>query len=212
MSHVPSPAGFWKRYVAYFIDFMLVSTALNIVSTPILMAMLLREDSALFDLARLDATGLVTPDQAIAALLPMLLWTSLASIVGYVVIAGAYFIGMEASARQATLGKQLLGLKVTALDGGRPGTGRVVGRFFAAGLSWLTLNVGHALAAWTRERRALHDYFAGTRVENVDPANAAMPTWGWVIVALNAIAALALVLVTVLMVALLVMQLPHLRP
>jgi hypothetical protein len=127
--------------------------------------------------------------------------------VGYVVVAAAYFIGMEASARQATLGKQLLGLKVTALDGTRPGVGRVAGRFFAAGLSWLTLNIGHALAAWTRERRALHDYVAGTRVENVDPARAAMPTWGWVIVGLHALLALALVGVTVLLVALVAAQL-----
>ena len=210
MTHVPSPAGFWKRYVAYFIDFMLVSMVLNIVSTPILLAMMLREDSALYAVARMEAAGMVDPQVVIATLLPMLLSMSAGSLLGYVVLAAAYFIGMEASARQATLGKQLLGLKVTALDGGRPGVGRVAGRFLAAGLSWLTLNIGHALAAWTRQRRALHDYVAGTRVENVDPANAAMPTWGWVIVGLNAALALGLVLMTVLLVALVMLQLPQL--
>ena len=207
MSHVPSPAGFWKRYVAYFIDFMLVSTVLNIVTTPLLLAAIVRPDSVLYDLAHADAAGLLDAQAAVAALLPELLWLSAASMLGYVVLAGAYFIGMEASSRQATLGKQLLGLKVTAVDGSRPGLGRVVGRFVAAGLSWLTLNVGHALAAWTRERRALHDFLAGTRVENVDPANAAMPTWGWVIVGLHALLALALVGMTLLMVALVAAQL-----
>jgi uncharacterized RDD family membrane protein YckC len=208
VSHVPSPAGFWKRYVAYFIDFMLVTTVLNIVSTPLLLAAILRPESVLYDLARRDALGVLDAQQALATLLPELLWMTAASTLLYVVLAGAYFIGMEASARQATLGKQLLGLKVTARDGSRPGVGRVAGRFFAAGLSWLTLNVGHALAAWTRERRALHDFVAGTRVENVDPANAAMPAWGWVIVGLHALLAFALLGMTVLLVALVATQLP----
>ena len=207
MTHVPSPAGFWKRYVAYFIDFMLVTTVLNIVSTPLLTAAFLREDSPLRTIVHADAAGILDVQAAIAALVPELLWMSVASTAGYVVLAAAYFIGMEASARQATLGKQLLGLKVTALDGSRPGLGRVAGRFVAASLSWLTLTLGHALAAWTRERRALHDFVAGTRVENVDPARAAMPTWGWVIVGLHALLALGLVVVTVATVLLVAMQL-----
>jgi uncharacterized RDD family membrane protein YckC len=190
VSHEPSPAGFWKRFVAYFIDFMLVSMVLNVVTTPLVMVGLMRDSTVLQVFTRVSAGGLMTYEQLLAQLLPSLAWLSGLSMLGYALLAAAYFIGMEASARQATLGKQLLGLKVTALDGGRPGLGRVVGRFFAAGLSWLTLNVGHALAGWTRERRALHDYLAGTRVENVDPANAAMPTWGWVIVGLNGLLAL----------------------
>jgi uncharacterized RDD family membrane protein YckC len=207
VSYVPSPGGFWKRYVAYFIDFMLVSTALNIVSTPVLLAAILRPDSVFYELAHADALGVLDAQAAMAKLLPELLWLSAASTAAYVVLAAAYFIGMEASSRQATLGKQLLGLKVTALDGSRPGLARVAGRFFAAGLSWLTLNLGHALAAWTRERRALHDFLAGTRVENVDPANAAMPTWGWAIVGLHALLALLLVLMTVALVVLVATQL-----
>ena len=199
MSHVPSPAGFWKRYVAYFIDFMLVTTVLNIVSTPLLLAAILRPESVLYDLARRDALGVLDAQQALATLLPELLWMTAASTLLYVVLAAAYFIGMEASARQATLGKQLLGLKVTAFDGSRPGAGRVAGRFFAAGLSWLTLNVGHALAGWTRERRALHDYLAGTRVVLVDPADAAMPAWGKAVIALNVLGLLAVFGVSMLL-------------
>ena len=210
MSHVPSPAGFWKRYVAYFIDVMLVSFVLHLLMTPVFLV-------AGYDQAMLESLFglgagevLATPEELLENLLPFLFWLTVGSTIAWVVLGGAYFIGMEASSRQATLGKQLLGLKVTDRDGGRPTLGQVVGRFVAATLSWLTLNVGHALAGWTRERRALHDYLAGTRVENVDPANAAMPTWGWVIVALHAALALVLVLMTVLLVALLVVQLPHL--
>jgi hypothetical protein len=47
------------------------------------------------------------------------------------------------------------------------------------------LNLGHALAAWTPDRRALHDFIAGTRVENVDPKNTQMPIWAWLIIGLH---------------------------
>ena len=36
-------------------------------------------------------------------------------------------------------------------------------RFLAAGLSWLTLNIGHALVAF-KPHLALHDHASGTRV------------------------------------------------
>jgi uncharacterized RDD family membrane protein YckC len=191
VSYVPSPAGFWKRFVAYFIDVLLVSVVLNALMTPVLFYVGLGDlHVGVADLS--DPAALASAQDALLGLVPALLWLTVASTLGYVVLAGAYFIGMEASSRQATLGKQALGLKVTARDGGRPTFGQVAGRFVAASLSWLTLNVGHALAGWTRERRALHDFIAGTRVENVEPANAAMPGWGWAIVALNAVAMLGL--------------------
>ena len=145
MTHVPSPAGFWKRYVAYFIDFMLVTTVLNIVSTPLLTAAFLREDSPLSTIVHADAAGILDVQAAIAALVPELLWMSVASTAGYVVLAAAYFIGMEASARQATLGKQLLGLKVTALDGSRPGLGVVLQVLMVTGVTAAVLAVDSAM-------------------------------------------------------------------
>jgi uncharacterized RDD family membrane protein YckC len=201
VSYVPSPAGFWKRFVAYFIDFVLVSTVLQVLMLPFLLTVDIDTDA----LGALLQPGAV-PDAAmlqdmLQRLEPVLVWLTIDSTLGYALVAGAYFIGMEGSRRQATLGKQLLGIKVTARDGGPPGRGRVVGRFFAAALSWLTLNLGHALAAWTHERRALHDFLAGTRVENVDPADTAMPAWGWAIVALNVLFLVGLPLVTMAIVA-----------
>jgi uncharacterized RDD family membrane protein YckC len=194
VSYEPSPAGFWKRYVAYLIDFLLVSAVLDVLMLPLLFVGdvplrsfldLLHPDGSV------DAFELV---QAVQALVPPLLRLAAWSSAGYVVLAAAYFIGMEASPRQATLGKRLLGIKVTALDGGRPSLVQVAGRFVAATLSWLTLNLGHALAGWTPERRALHDYLAGTRVENVDPANTAMPAWAKAIVVLNVVGMFGLAL------------------
>ncbi len=185
-----SPAGFWKRYVAYFIDIVLVYLALELLSRLFFsapgagdMQQLRAILTAVQNQQELspDQTALLT--HAVASLSSMLVFSGLA----YVVIAGAYFALCESSRWQATLGKRLLGIKVVDADGKRIGFGRAVGRFFAAGLSWLSMNIGHAMVAWTRERRALHDYVADTRVENVDAARPHMPLWGWLIVGAHAL-------------------------
>jgi uncharacterized RDD family membrane protein YckC len=41
---------------------------------------------------------------------------------------------------------------------------RAAARFFAGSLSWLSLNLGHAMALFRRDGRALHDLIAGTAV------------------------------------------------
>jgi uncharacterized RDD family membrane protein YckC len=118
-----------------------------------------------------------------------LLWRVTAfSALAYAAIGGAYFALCESSRWQATLGKRWVGIKVTDAHGERISFARALGRFFAACLSWMTMNIGHALAAFGNDRRALHDYVAGTRVENADPAHPRMPPWGWWIVGVHALA------------------------
>ena len=90
-------------------------------------------------------------------------------------LAAVWFIAGEASPWQASPGKRLFGLRVTDREGRRPGPGRVALRFVAGVPSWLLLNLGHAIAAWTPGKRALHDYLAGTRVELAPGTAAAMP-------------------------------------
>jgi len=111
-------------------------------------------------------------------LLPSLIFSSTA----YFILAGIYFSVTESSPHQASIGKRMLGIKVTTLDGAPVKLPQAIARYLAATLSWITLNLGHAMAAWTPQRRALHDYVAGTRVENVDPKNPGMPLWAWVVV------------------------------
>ena len=184
-----SPAGFWKRYVAYFIDCLLVSMALQIV-TAIPGALLgIYLQGYLQDLERRHAD---INDPALWWELGSLLgWLMLASLLLYALLAWLYFAKMESSTWQATLGKRLLGIVATDAQGGRLGFGQASARFLASALSWLTLNLGHALAAWRQDKRALHDLLAGTHVLNADPANAAMPTWGWLVVALHGVLFLA---------------------
>lgn len=65
---------------------------------------------------------------------------------------------------EATPGKILFGLRVVRADGGRVGVGRVIGRYWAEQLNWLTFLVGYVMAAFDEQGRGLHDMLCGTRV------------------------------------------------
>ena len=82
----------------------------------------------------------------------------------WLLAAPLYYAGMESSTGQATLGKRVLGIKVTDNDGRRLGFGHALGRWFAAALSYLTFYIGFLMAAFTDRKRALHDMVAGTLV------------------------------------------------
>jgi uncharacterized RDD family membrane protein YckC len=75
-----------------------------------------------------------------------------------------YYAFMESSVNQATFGKMACGLAVTDTDGNRISFGRATGRYFAKILSALTLGIGFAMVGWTRQKRGLHDFVAGTLV------------------------------------------------
>src|SRR5690606_41366539 len=88
-------------------------------------------------------------------ILPLLLASLLALL---------WFAAFEASPRQATPGKRALGLRVEDARGARIGFSRAALRHLAGTLPWLTLNLGHLLAALPPRRLALHDRFDGSRV------------------------------------------------
>src|SRR2546421_8655619 len=80
------------------------------------------------------------------------------------VIAAAAVLGpllywglMQASARQATLGKSLLGLKVTDTDGERLSLVRSLVREVAKYVSAIPMGLGFLIAAFTGRKQALHD-------------------------------------------------------
>ncbi|KFN49544.1 RDD family protein [Arenimonas composti] len=196
------PAGFWRRYAAYSID----ALAVTVLASPLLLPRLRRgwdelergmaglqaRMLELFDAAIATDDSLALPDPlamardwagdpqlqaGIAALASTLLVTLLAAA-GLLLVAGAlWFVGFEASRLQATPGKRLLGLRVTGTDFAKAPAWRI-GLRFAAGIpSWLLLHLGHALAGWNRDRRAFHDFVAGTRVVLAEDAPATLPRW-----------------------------------
>lgn len=75
-----------------------------------------------------------------------------------------YYTLQESSVHQATLGKRALGIKVTDLEGRRISWKHAAGRWFAAALSHLTMDIGFLMAAFTERRQALHDMVASTLV------------------------------------------------
>jgi len=82
-----------------------------------------------------------------------------------------YFVGMQASARQATFGKALLGLKVGDPGGERISILRSLGRELAKIVSAIPLAIGFLIAAFTSRKQALHDFIASTVVTREGPGH-----------------------------------------
>ena len=203
---VAPPAGFWRRYAAWSLDFAVIATLSTVLAWSRLLAgwqettAALRRLSDLLGHALADALLQGTPPATLAqgfladpaihaaaeamqagiahAVLPWLTWVLL--------LAALYFIGFEASPWQATPGKRALHLRVVvAGDDARATLPQVAVRHVAGALSWLTLNLGHALAAVPPHKRALHDYIAGLRVID-DAAEQPLPGWAraWLVLQL----------------------------
>ena len=108
----------------------------------------------------------------------------------YVLLALLWSVGFESTRWHATPGKRALGLVVESADGKPLTTGHALQRFLASSLSWLTLNLGHAMAALPPKHLTLHDRISDTRVlRERDDARLPMWAWGWLV--LQGAAALA---------------------
>jgi len=75
-----------------------------------------------------------------------------------------YYAFMESSARKATIGKQMMGLKVTTLDGKRISFLQASVRHMAKLLSIGTFGAGYLVAFTNVRFQTLHDIIAGCTV------------------------------------------------
>ena len=132
-------AGFWLRVIAAFLDGILTSFVSFVLGFVIGFA------------GAFAAPGADNSVQTLAGLV--------GGLFGIV-----YYVWMEGSSRQATLGKIAVGIRVTDLDGGRIGYGRALGRNLLKILSALILGIGYLMAAFTARKQGLHDMLAGTLV------------------------------------------------
>jgi uncharacterized RDD family membrane protein YckC len=71
---------------------------------------------------------------------------------------------MMSSEWQATVGKRVMSIVVTDLDGGRISFARATGRHFAKYISAFVLGIGFLMAPFTSKKQALHDIIAETLV------------------------------------------------
>jgi uncharacterized RDD family membrane protein YckC len=194
------PAGFWQRYAAWSLDAAIVGIpAIALAWSRTHSA--LREVPRAFDalaarMAALMIDGLRSTQEPLSMMLGWLhagalyteslalqaaLWHALQpGLTAFVLFAAIYWVAFERSAWRATPGKRALGLVVTDIEQQPLSLRRALARHVAGAASWLTLNLGHALAAVPPQKRALHDHLAGTRVLQVE-GEPRLPAWarGW---------------------------------
>lgn len=205
----PGPAGYWQRHAAWSLDAMLVAlpvvpfavaamqrqgpvviTALRQLASHLAVAALASLQSG--DAPSALATQLAADpafDAAVGMLRVAVCDAMCGPVLAFVALAAAYWPAFEGSSWQATPGKRALDLVVRrAAPAGRAGQaavlghGRALARHVAGIASWLTGNLGHALAALPPGKRALHDRIAGTQVMQ-RAARATLPAWarGWLL-------------------------------
>ncbi len=75
-----------------------------------------------------------------------------------------YFAWQESSAKQATIGKQAVGIKVCTENGERLSFANATGRYFAKILSAIILFIGFIMVASDEKKQGLHDKLAKTFV------------------------------------------------
>jgi uncharacterized RDD family membrane protein YckC len=76
----------------------------------------------------------------------------------------AYFIWMPVANSGQTLGKMAAGIAIVRMDGSPLTYGRCFGRWAGYLVSAFLAGLGFVIAAFTDQKRALHDYLAATRV------------------------------------------------
>lgn len=127
-------AGFWVRVVAALIDGIVLSIVQWVVGFVLL------SESAFS-----DALGL----------------TSLSSSLVIGLVYNMYFLSSD---KQATIGKQAMGIKVISLKGEKITSVNAAGRFLASYLSLFLLGFGYLMVAFDSRKQSLHDKLAGTYV------------------------------------------------
>lgn len=148
-------AGFWKRFLAYIIDDIILSIAgLSIVLFV----------GALFGLSFLSMFS--DDAESMAAIIAAAASAIFMAVVALMVVGWLYYALMEASVNQGTLGKMALGIKVTDLEGNRISFGKATGRYFGKIVSAMIFYVGYFMAGFTERKQALHDIMASCLVVN----------------------------------------------
>lgn len=93
---------------------------------------------------------------------------SIVTAITGIVISAGYFIYLESSEKQATVGKMVLGMKVVDMDGNRIAPEKAAIRYLGKILSAVILLIGYFMAGFTEKKQALHDILAKTLVVNAD--------------------------------------------
>lgn len=139
-------AGFWLRVAANLIDSVIIGAA-SMVIVFIFMFF------SFFIIGFLGEVG---------ALLGLFFYFGLYLLIAAMSI--LYWIIMNASKWQGTIGKIVVGIKVVDMEGNRLTIGKSGLRYLGYIVSGFTMGVGFILAAFTDKKQALHDLLVQTLV------------------------------------------------
>jgi len=140
--------GFWIRVLAHLIDGVIVGLPI----IPLVIVFLLPSIIKTVQSGAEDQ-----PPAWVFTTLPLVLLVA-------VCVPWLYEALLTSSSWQGTIGKRILHLKVTDMEGHRISFGRASGRFFAKFVSNLVCSLLYVIVAFTERKQGLHDMVAGTLV------------------------------------------------
>ena len=143
-----SYAGFWIRFLAVFIDNVIIS----FIMLPFNMVI---QFSAM-------SSTMKGQQPTMPSLSVILLYAVIAILAPWL-----YFSLQESSAKMSTVGKRVCGLTVTDLEGQQISFAKATGRFIVSNISLLIMGIGYIMAAFTQKKQTLHDMAVGTVVIKV---------------------------------------------
>ena len=144
-------AGFWIRFIANFIDGIILGVPLFIADK-----LIFKQVTGMTEEQYYGMNELYTVAAPSSYLWYSFLFTTLAGILYYGIL--------TSSKKQATFGKMAMGIKVVGADGQRIGFFRAALRYLGYIPSGFLLFFGYLMVAFNEKKRGLHDYIANTYV------------------------------------------------
>ncbi len=150
-------AGFWMRFFAWCIDYIIIYVAQAFLVVPVLGVVgvnFANKVASGEDMGEGDAIAMVMAAVAAASAVALLV----------IVLQILYYSLMEASKYQGTVGKIALGLIVTDTNGAKLDFTKALVRNLCKIISGIILGIGYIMAGFTDKKQALHDMIASTLV------------------------------------------------
>ena len=154
-------ASFGKRLVAFIIDSILLSIPTMIIQNYTIGDQM----KAIQEKAMNDAMNGIQIDllYIIGLYEPILTQHYIISLISFV-MGAMYYMLMEASSKQATLGKIAMKIIVVDSRGNKLSYGRALGRYFARIVTQFTLLIGYFIMLFNKKSQTLHDMIASCLV------------------------------------------------
>jgi len=150
-------APIWKRAIAFAIDVFIVVTVFSLLIAFLNWILQIPVESSLFEGRGVSVKMTEYVQENFVKLVVIYSLAKLSVIV-------PYFVLLESSRWQATIGKRILRIKVGDFEGKKISIGKAALRLFGKWLSGQILLIGYLMAFFTEKKQALHDFLAGTFV------------------------------------------------